>query len=64
MPLPDKVEDIGRVVALEDKAKFGIGTGKGVLEVFSLQLESRRPMTAAEFLRGQRGFIGEVLPSE
>jgi hypothetical protein len=28
-----------------------------------LQLASRRTMTTAEFLRGQRDFVGSVLPS-
>jgi methionyl-tRNA formyltransferase len=27
-----------------------------------VQLEGKRAMSAAEFLRGQRGFIGVVLP--
>ena len=56
--------DIGRVVAL-DKGEviFGVGTGVGVLGVLKVQLEGKRTMTAAEFLRGQRGFIGVVLPS-
>ncbi len=63
MPLPamgDVAE--GRVVALADRG-FGVGTGDGVLEVLSVQLEGKRAMTAAEFLRGQRRFIGETLPS-
>jgi methionyl-tRNA formyltransferase len=51
----------GRVVALIDGG-FGVGTGDGVLEVLSVQLEGRRAMTTAEFLRGQRGFIGALLP--
>jgi hypothetical protein len=28
-----------------------------------LQLTSRRIMTVAEFIRGQRDFVGSVLPS-
>jgi methionyl-tRNA formyltransferase len=51
----------GQVVSLADKG-FGVGTGDGVLEVLSVQLEGRRAMAAAEFPRGQRGFIGAVLP--
>ena len=54
---------IGRVVALSrEDALLGIGTGEGVLGVLKLQLAGKRVMTAAEFLRGQRDFIGAVLP--
>lgn len=56
--------EAGRVVALsQEKASFGIGAGDGVLGVLRVQLEGKREMTSGEFLRGQRGFIGTVLPS-
>ena len=52
----------GRVMDLEARgAAFGIGTGEGVLGVLRVQLEGKRAMTAAEFLRGQRDFIGDIL---
>ncbi len=55
----------GRVVALSPVegtgAVFGIGTGDGVLGVLAVQAEGKRAMSAAEFLRGQRQFIGETL---
>jgi len=54
----------GRVVALDSKAGFGVCTGDGVLGVLKIQLEGKRVMSAGEFLRGQREFIGEVLPSD
>jgi len=51
------------VVATEGaKAGFGVGTGEGILGVSKVQLEGRRAMSAAEFLRGQREFIGAILP--
>jgi methionyl-tRNA formyltransferase len=54
----------GQVIAANDKGTaFGVGTGKGVLGVTTVQLEGKRAMSAAEFLRGQRGFIGSILPS-
>ncbi len=54
----------GRVIALpEDGEGLGIGTGEGVLSVLRLQLEGKKAVTAAEFIRGQRDFIGERLPS-
>ncbi|AKG54414.1 methionyl-tRNA formyltransferase [Dehalogenimonas sp. WBC-2] len=40
---------------------FGVATGDGVLGILALQLEGKRPVSAAEFLRGQRSFIGTVL---
>jgi methionyl-tRNA formyltransferase len=54
----------GRVVSLlpEQGTVFGVATGSGILGLCRVQLEGRRAMTAEEFLRGQRGFIGELLP--
>jgi methionyl-tRNA formyltransferase len=58
---------VGQVVALTSvpegaKAAFGVYTGDGVLGVSRVQLEGKRAISAAEFLRGQREFIGTVLP--
>jgi methionyl-tRNA formyltransferase len=54
----------GQVIKLKGRdGGVGIGTGDGVLEVLKLQLTSRRIMTVAEFIRGQRDFVGSVLPS-
>ncbi len=56
---------VGRVLALNKKeTAFGVCTGEGVLCVLTVQLEGKRAVSAAEFLRGQRQFIGEVLPSD
>jgi methionyl-tRNA formyltransferase len=57
----EKAPEAGRVVALEG-AGFGIGTGDGILGVLTVQMEGKRAMSAAEFLRGQRQFIGAILP--
>jgi methionyl-tRNA formyltransferase len=59
---------VGQVVALpavsgEPAPAFGVGTGEGILGVLSVQAEGKREMSAAEFLRGQRQFIGASLPS-
>jgi len=61
-PLSGIKAGAGGVIALEETG-LGIGTGEGVLGVNRLQLAGKRAMTAAEFLRGQRDFIGSVLPS-
>jgi len=53
----------GSVIAIsEHETAVGVVTGRGVLVVSSLQLEGKRLMTASEFIRGQRDFIGSVLP--
>ncbi len=58
--------DPGRVVALmpvhaDSEAAFGVGTGEGLLGVLKLQIEGKRALSAKEFLRGQRDFLGAVL---
>jgi methionyl-tRNA formyltransferase len=53
----------GEVVAL-DSGGFGIGSGEGVLNIIKVQLAGKQVLSAAEFVRGQRGFIGSLLPSE
>jgi len=68
VPLPKEgALEVGRVVALTPaiegtKAVFGVGTGDGILGVCQVQLEGKQAMSAAEFLRGQRQFIGAILP--
>jgi methionyl-tRNA formyltransferase len=63
----EKAVGIGRVVTLSPgvaggRVAFGVGCGDGILGVCRLQPEGRRAMSAAEFLRGQRQFIGTTLP--
>jgi methionyl-tRNA formyltransferase len=55
---------VGQVLALPEgaKAAFGIATGEGFLGVLRVQLEGKRAISGAEFLRGQREFIGATLP--
>ncbi len=68
VPLPGSSRmgriEVGQVVVLNDEgAVFGVNTGDGVLGILRLQLEGKRAMSATEFLRGQRQFIGAILPS-
>ena len=53
----------GRVVALApgQPAVVGVETGDGILGLLRIQLEGRRVLTAAEFLSGQRTFVGSTL---
>jgi methionyl-tRNA formyltransferase len=54
----------GKVVSLAGAAvPLGIGTGEGILGILKVQMAGKKVMNAAEFLRGQRGFIGAELPS-
>ena len=70
VPLPQDGEcEAGKVIALPtttegSKDAFGICTGDGILGVARVQPEGKRAMSADEFLRGQRQFIGAVLPSD
>ena len=63
IPLPGGGEP-GRVIAIEETegAPVGVQAGEGVLGLLQLQLEGKRAMSAEEFVRGQRGFIGASLP--
>ena len=65
VPLPEGgAFEAGRAVALDEgETAFGICTGDGILGVLKVQLEGKRAMSAAEFLRGQREFVGAALPN-
>jgi len=64
VPSPEqRTVEVGQVIAMEGtEAVFGIGTGDGILGVLKVQLEGKQAMSDAEFLRGQRQFIGAILP--
>jgi methionyl-tRNA formyltransferase len=53
----------GKVIALPPPSPLtvGVGTGDGVLGLVRLQLEGKRELSAEEFVRGQRDFIGSHL---
>ncbi|MGD0780510.1 MAG: methionyl-tRNA formyltransferase [Dehalococcoidales bacterium] len=54
----------GRVIALPPAVDgLGISTGDGILIVKNIQYAGKKAMTAGEFLRGQRDFIGAGLPN-
>ncbi len=60
-PLPGDAAP-GAVVGLgAGEAPVGVGTGEGILGLKSLQLEGRRAVLAAEFLRGYPQFVGAQL---
>ena len=41
----------------------GVVTGEGILELRRVQMEGKQSVSAIDFVRGQRGFIGSTLPS-
>jgi methionyl-tRNA formyltransferase len=54
----------GRVITLKgEKAVLGVGTGEGTLGLVTVQIEGKKAMSAADFLKGQREIVGAVLPS-
>ena len=65
VPLPgERNLEVGQAVALDKGGVvLGVNTGDGILGIIRVQLEGKRLMSDAEFLRGQRQFIGARLPS-
>jgi len=53
--------DIGEVVVLRESPKVGVVAGKDILGLCQVQLEGKREMPVADFVRGQRNFIGSIL---
>jgi methionyl-tRNA formyltransferase len=62
LPSSKRVEP-GRVVVLSSypESPVGVSTGEGVLGLCRIQLEGKKAVSSAEFLQGQRGFIGQKL---
>ena len=61
VPLGDvKQGKIGEVVALSSGG-VGVVTPQGVLELRLVQMEGKQELPVAEFVRGQRSFVGSVL---
>jgi len=52
---------IGEVIALAEQPGVGVVTKQGILGLCQVQLEGRREMSASDFVRGKRDFIGCVL---
>ena len=57
--------EVGKVMTIKEPGPTTIGvvTGMGILGLCRVQLEGRREMSAADFIRGQRDFVGSVLAS-
>jgi methionyl-tRNA formyltransferase len=67
VPLTEReTPGVGRVIpwpltGSSNQPAFGVGTGKGILGVLKVQIEGKRALPAAEFIRGQRDFMGALL---
>ncbi len=63
-PLPSRSgkEEPGQVIALNEG--LAVATGEGALLLREVQLAGKRAMTAEDFARGQRDFVGSVLGKE
>ena len=53
--------ETGKVIALPESPGVGVVTGDGILGLCQVQLEGKREMSADDFIRGRRDFIGCVL---
>jgi methionyl-tRNA formyltransferase len=55
--------EVGKVIIMKEPAPATVAvvTGMGVLGLCRVQLEGRREMSAADFVRGQRDFLGSIL---
>jgi len=54
-------DEVGKVIALRQPPSVGVATGEGILGLCQVQLEGRHEMSIADFVRGQRNFIGSIL---
>lgn len=62
LPQSGRYGDTGRVLDLGGGG-VGVQAGDGILKLLRVQVEGKREMGAEEFVRGQRGFVGSLLPS-
>jgi len=52
---------MGEVIALAEQPGVGVVTKQGVLGLCQVQIEGKRTMSANDFVRGKRDFMGSVL---
>ena len=58
----EPVHGPGYVIRIgDDETRAGVVTGDGIMEIKRVQIEGKRVLPAAEFLKGQRSFIGSIL---
>ena len=62
LPQSGQLDVSGRVLDL-GCGEVGVQTGSGILKLVRVQVEGKKEMRIVEFVRGQRGFVGSMLPS-
>ena len=62
VPKQGQLGEVGSIIDL-GCGEVGVQTGNGILKLVRVQVEGKKEMGIAEFVRGQRGFIGSMLPS-
>jgi methionyl-tRNA formyltransferase len=62
LPQSGQLDVSGRVLDL-GCGEVGVQTGSGILKLVRVQVEGKKEMGIAEFVRGQRSFVGSMLPS-
>ena len=60
VPRYDKTGAPGEVISLED-GKITVGAGGGSLDILSVVPEGRGKMTSADFIRGRKISVGDIL---
>ncbi|MBI2577241.1 MAG: hypothetical protein HYV77_00145, partial [Candidatus Wildermuthbacteria bacterium] len=53
-------EPPGTILRLSD-GNMGVVTGKGILQISTLQIEGKKPMSSKDFFLGHQSFVGLVL---
>jgi len=54
-------EKAGKVIGVDKEKGILVQTGKGILAISRLQLQSRKALDFVNFLNGERNFIGAIL---
>jgi methionyl-tRNA formyltransferase len=62
LPQSGQLDVPGRVIDL-GCGEVGVQTSTGILKLVRVQVEGKKGLGIAEFVRGQRGFVGSTLPS-
>jgi methionyl-tRNA formyltransferase len=62
LPQSGQLDVPGRVIDL-GCGEAGVQTSSGILKLVRVQVEGKKELGIAEFVRGQRGFVGSTLPS-
>ncbi len=60
-PLPAELPHHVPGEVLQLDSKIAVSTGRGLLLLEEVQLAGKRPLSAEEFVRGQRDFVGSIL---